>query len=115
MGQALKELSRLGWQATCGWWQWTYPGTLAPVNMALESQEAVEHVVKEELRKRELLQVEHRRPRLFAGIAPSLGRGSDAPFRHLDQTMLTKTKTLIDVRYLGCILESSSERMRPKN
>ena len=43
------------WQATCGWWQWTYPGALAPVNMALESQEAVEHVIREELRKRELL------------------------------------------------------------
>ena len=55
MGRAPKELSRLGGQATCGWWQWTYPGALAPVNMALEPQEAVEHVIREELRKRELL------------------------------------------------------------
>ena len=82
MGQALKELSRLGWQATCGWWQWTYSGALAPVNMAMESQEAVEHVVREELRRRELLQAEHCRPRLFAGIGGSIHRGLTLAYLH---------------------------------
>ena len=91
MGQALKELSRLGWQATCGWWQWTYPGALAPVNMALEFQEAVEHVVREELRKRELLRVEHRRPRLFAGIGGSIHRGLTLAYLHTCTAELDKS------------------------
>ena len=91
MGRALKELSRLGWQATCGWWQWTYPGALAPVNMALESQEAVEHVVTEELRKRELLRVEHRRPRLFAGIGGSINRGLTLAYLHTCPAELDKS------------------------
>ena len=91
MGQALKELSRLGWQATCGWWQWTYPGALAPVNMALESQEAVEHVVREELRKRELLRVERRRPRLFAGIGGSIHRGLTLAYLHTCTAELDKS------------------------
>ena len=43
--------------------------------MALESREAVDHVVREEPRKRELLRVELGRPRLFAGIGGSIHRG----------------------------------------
>ena len=43
--------------------------------MALDTQGELEHAIREELRKRELLRVETRRPRLFVGIGGNINRG----------------------------------------
>ena len=42
--------------------------------MALEAKEEVEHILGEELQKRELLRVEARRPRLFARMGGEINR-----------------------------------------
>ena len=75
MGRAMGELRKLGWLPVQGWWQWTYPGARKPVNMALDAKKEVEHIFREELRKRELLRVEARRPRLFVGMGGEINRG----------------------------------------
>ena len=43
--------------------------------MALDAKEEVEHILREELRKRELLRVEARRPLLFLGFGGEINRG----------------------------------------
>ena len=71
----MEELRKLGWLPVQGWWQWTYPGARKPVNMALDAKEEVEHILREELRKQELLRVEAKRPRLFVGMGGEINRG----------------------------------------
>ena len=75
MGRPLGELRKLGWLPVQRWWQRTYPGAKKPVNMALDAKEEVEHILQEELRKREPLRVEARRPRVFAGMGGEINRG----------------------------------------
>ena len=74
VGRALAEIRKLGWQSLQGWWHWQIPGQEEPVHFCHDTLGSINHKIRESIRHSNLILLEKRRPRQYAGIQGAVQR-----------------------------------------